>query len=114
MEILISFIVVFMVVYLFYLFFVILRKNKLSKIKQSSEALLIKKKYNLKLNKISDKKLANIIAFSNAFIIATTFIVIEFVSNFILKIMVSFVVLIVLILSIYILIGKYLKKKEGK
>lgn len=114
MEILISFIIVYVVVYLFYLFFVILRKSKLSRIKQSSEALLIKKKYNLKLNNITDKKLANIIAFSNAFIIAITFVIMEFVKNFILKIMIAFIVLIVLILSIYLSIGKYLKKKEGK
>ena len=114
MNILVAFVIVFLIVYLFYLFFIILRKKKVIKIKNASEVLLIKKKYKLKLDKISDKALANIIALSNAFIIAVTFCIIEFVDNYILKIMVAFVVLIILILVIYTTIGKILKKKEGK
>lgn len=113
MKILVSFGIVFIIVYLFYLFFIVLRKNKLKKIKQSKEALLVKKRFNLKLNKISDEKLANMIALINSFIIGVTFIIIEFIDNFILKIMVSFVVLTILILVLYMLLGKYLKRKEG-
>ncbi len=114
MHILISFIVVFLITYLFYLFFVILRKNKVSKIKNCTESLFLKKRFKLKMDKISDKKLANIIAITNASIIATTFCIIEFVENYILKIMFIFVTLMVLIFAIYTIIGKILQKKEGK
>ncbi len=114
MDILISFIIVFLITYLFYLFFVILRKNKVIKIKNSTEALFLKKRFKLKLDKISDKKFANIIALTNAFIIGVTFCIIEFVDNYILKIMFIFVTLMILILVLYTIIGKILKKKEGK
>ena len=114
MDKIFSFVIVYIVVYLFYLFFVILRKNKLIKIKNGSEALLLKRKFKLKLDRISDKHFANIIALINGFIIATTFVVIEFFNNYIIKIMVAFVVLTILILIIYLGFGKYLKKKEGK
>ena len=111
MDKLVSFIIVYLVVYLFYFFFVILRKNKVIKIKNGSEAMLLKKKFKLKLDKVSDKEFTNIIALTNGFIIATTFVVIEFVNNYILKILVAFIVLIFLILIIYLILGKYLRKK---
>ena len=113
MEILIWFGIVFCVIYLFYFIFVICRKKKLSKIKQSTEILFLKKKFKLNLNHISDKKLANIVAISNSFIISITFTVVELFDNIIIKLMVAFVMLIILILIIYGLLGKILKKKEG-
>jgi len=70
------------------------------------------KVYNLNKEKLKTKKLAHLIALSNAFIIATTFIIISFVKNFILMMLLAFVVLIPLQLGVYHIIGKYLKRSE--
>ena len=45
MDKLIWFVVVFLLIYLFYLFFVILRKKKLSKFKSGVEVTILEKKY---------------------------------------------------------------------
>lgn len=114
MELVLSFFIVFVVVYLFYFLFVIFKKKKISNIKNSTEALFLQKRYKINYDKINIKVLANLVALTNSFIIATTFVIIEFIDNIILKLMVAFVVLIILILGMYSLLGKYLKKKEGK
>ncbi len=113
MDKLIWFVVVFLIIYLFYFIFVICRKKKLEKVKQSTEILFLKKKFKLKLDKINVKFLAYGVALTNAFIIATTFTVVELFDNIIIKLMVAFVLLIILILTVYSIFGKILKKKEG-
>ena len=113
MEKLIWFIVVFIIVYLFYLFFVICRKKKLEKIKNSTEILFLQKKFKLKLTKINNNFLAHGVALTNAFIIAVTFTIVELFNNIIIKLMIAFVTLIILILIVYTIFGKILKKKEG-
>lgn len=114
MESLIWFCLVFFIVYFVYFILVICRKKKLQKVKQSTEILFLQKRFKLNLEKINVKFLAHSIAIINAFIIAVTFVVVELFDNIIIKLMVAFVVLIVLILIIYSLFGRLLKKKEGK
>lgn len=113
MDKLIWFFVVFLIIYLFYFIFVICNKKKLGKVKKSTEILFLKKKFKLKLDKMNDKFLAHGVALTNAFIIASTFTVVELFENIIIKLMVAFVMLIILILTIYSIFGKILKKKEG-
>lgn len=111
MDKLIWFIIVFVLVYLFYLFFVILRKKKLNKFRSGVEVTILEKKFKVDINKIGIKKLAHIVALTNALIIAVTFVTIEFFDNIIIKLMVSFVMLMVLIFICYNIIGKILRKK---
>lgn len=114
MKFLIIFLISFLVVYLAYLLTVILNKKKLEKFKDSNQVLIFVKKYNLKITDSNVKALAHLVALSNAFIIALAITLVELVGNFILKILVAFIVIIPLILIIYSLIGKYMKKKESK
>lgn len=111
MDKLIWFIVVFLVIYLFYLFFVILRKKKIAKFRKGVEVSILEKKYKVDIDKIGIKKIAHIVSFTNALIIATTFVIIDFFDNIIIKLMLSFVVLMILIFMSYSLIGKILRKK---
>lgn len=114
MEKLIWFLIVFIVIYFFYFIFIICRKKKLEKFKTSVEVQFMVKKFKLNLDKLNIKLLAHLIALSNALIISITFTIVEFFDNIILKLMVAFVTLIFLILVIYSILGKILKKKEGK
>lgn len=114
MKFLIIFVVSFLVVYLLYLITVISNKKKLEKFKKSNQVLIFVQKYKLKITDSNVKELAQLVALSNAFIIATSITIVELVSNFILKILVAFLVIVPLILIIYNLVGKHMLKKESK
>lgn len=114
MKYVVMFVVSFLVVYLAYLFTVILNNKKLNKFKTSNQALYFVKRYNVKVNDNNAKLLANLIALSNAFIISTTLVIIELVSNYILKVLVAFVVIIPLILVLYHIVGLVMLKRGNK
>lgn len=114
MKFIIIFLASFIVVYLAYLITVILNKKKLSKFKTSNQVLLLVKKYGVKITDSNIKNVAYLVAFSNSFIIATAITIVELVNNFVLKILIAFLVIVPLILTAYSLMGKYLQKKECK
>ena len=109
-----AFLITFIIIYLLYLFTVILNKKKKNKIFNTNQARLIIDPNKLDVNKIDRNKFVQVISLSNSFIVALTFACSEFFSNYFIKLIVSFLLLIVLILIIYRLIGFIYKKKEGK
>lgn len=114
MDYVILFIVTFLVVYLLYLFTVILSKKKLNKFKTSNQVMFFIKKYQIKVDENNVKFLAHSIAIANALIISIAIIAVELVSNFILKVLVAFIIIIPLILILYHLIGKIMLKRGNK
>ena len=113
MESIFIFIGTFIVVYLIYLVTVVLQKRKMEKYKKSSQIMFFVKKYNLDFNVIPVNKFANILSLANSFIMALTLTLADLVDNFLLKMLVALIIMIPLMLFIYSLIGKYIKK-EGK
>lgn len=111
MKELILFFACFVLVYLFYLFFVILNKNKMSKFKENVYFNFLVKLYKLDTSRITLKAFAHIISLANSFIIATAFTLVCLVESFILKMLLAFAVLIPLQLVVYSLIGKLLQIK---
>lgn len=103
----------FIFVYLIYLCLVVFRKKKLTKYRTSTEVRYLEARYNVDIDKINLKLLANTMALANAFIIANTVTIISFIDNLIIKLMVGFVVLVPMILLVYHLLGKYYQKKYG-
>ena len=114
MKYVIIYLITFCVIYLLYFLLVVNRKKAINKFKNSMEVKYLMNKYSVNIDKVNIKKLANMVALSNSFIITTVFIVIIFIDNFILKLLVAFVILFPLIIIIYWLLGKILKKEEGK
>jgi len=108
------FVVVFVIIYLLYFFTVVLNNKKKSKIFETSQAKLITVPNKLDTNKIDKNIFAQVISISNSFIVAFTFLISEFFNNYIVKLLVCFVVLIILILIVYKIIGFVYKKKEGR
>lgn len=104
---------IFLFVYLCYLLLIILNKKKLNKyINKSRETNMIKMRYNLNYDKISHKLVANLFGLTNGFILGLTYVIMTLISNFILKLLLSLVFMTIIIIILYMLIGKYLKKKE--
>ena len=114
MKYIIMFVVSFLVVYLAYLMTVILNKKKLKKFETSNQALYFVKKYNVKISDKNVKLLANLVALSNAFIISITLVIIDLVPNYILKVLVAFVIIIPLILVLYHIVGLVMLKRGNK
>lgn len=113
MKELILYVITFMLSYLFYLIFVLKRKSVLKKFSAGKEISYLKLKYGIKVNDINFKSIANKVFLANSFILSTTVCVVCMFDNFFLELIIGVTTLIVLILSIYHLLGITLKKKQG-
>lgn len=113
MKYVMLFIIVFVVVFVLYFITVIGNKRKLAKFPKSNQALLLINRFKLNIDKNNVKEFAYKIAIANSTIIASAFVIIEFVNNFILKLLVAVLVMIPLIIFLYYLIAQSMKK-EGK
>ena len=113
MRELILYLIVFVMAYLFYIIFVLCRKNVLKKFPNGKEMTYLKYKYGVKVDDKNLKKMANIIFLANSFILSTTVFVVCLFNNFVLELIVGIITLIILILGVYHLIGSYYKKKQG-
>ncbi len=109
-----TFIFCFLIIYLLYLFIIVLRKKGLEKFKSSKQLEYFKIKFKLDIDKLNLKSFANTVALTNAFIIGATVAIVGIVDNFILKLMLAFIILMPSIYIIYNIIGSHYKKKEGK
>ena len=106
-------VIAFIIVYLVYLLLVVFNKRGSKKIKSGIESKFLSKVYKVNLNKISDRKFANMIAINNSIIISVTFYLTGiFFNKAIFQILLAFPILILLIIFLYSLTGRYLKKHE--
>lgn len=108
------FMILFVVIYLVYnfIFLSMLKKEKYTKI---SELGLLVRKFSLDKKKMSYKTCLNGVAIINSFIISFTIVLIDALPiSIIFKLGIAFLVMVVLILVLYTLYGKYLQKKWGK
>jgi len=108
----ISFVIVFLIIYLTYLFFIILRKSKLEKFKKNTYVNYLVRVNKLDFKKTNIKFLAHVVALTNAFIIALTFIIVSYIDNLILMLLFAFLALIPLQFGMYSIIGYFLKRRE--
>lgn len=115
MEQLVGLILAFIIVYIVYLILIVFNKKGRTKLRFGLESTFLLKVYKVKINKISDKKLANIIALSNSLIVSLTFYIIGFFfKKTIFQILLAFPILILLIIIIYSMIGRYYKRKYDR
>ena len=113
MRELILYLITFILAYLFYVIFVLCRKNVLKKFPNGKEMTYLKLKYGVTVNEKNLKKIANLIFLINSFILATTVYVVCLFDNLFLEIIVGLITLVILMLSIYHFIGMYYRKKQG-
>ena len=112
MKDLIFSLVIFVIIYLIYLITVIRKKKNLDKLMEGMEVTYLKKRYKLSLKKVNKKKIANVVALTNSFIVSITIFLVSFIENNILKLLVGFIILIPGIIITYHFIGIYLKRSE--
>lgn len=107
-----TFLVTFIIVYIIYFIVILVRSKGREKLKESSEAKFLKNRFQLNLDTIKPNVLGYIIAFANSLILALTLTFISLFDNYLFKMIIGFIILIILQLIIYTIIGKYLKQKE--
>lgn len=105
-------IVSFFLIYFLYLILIVFRKKSLRRFQNSTEVSFLVHRYHLNLKKIKMCSLAHTIAFTNAFVIASTIFIVSIVENLVVKILVAMGVMIPLIFVSYYFIGTYYQKKE--
>lgn len=115
-NILIEFVLFFVICYVLYLVFIVFRKNanKFKVNKPRVEEAYLMSKYNIDFKKFKKKeyrKFLHVISLTNSFILSLTLIIVNIIKSMFLKILLSIVVLIPLILISYMIIGKYYQKK---
>lgn len=106
--------ILFIVIYFVYnfIFESMLKKEKYTKI---SELGLLVRKFSLDKKKMNYKQCLNGVALINSFIISFTIVLIDALKISILfKLGIAFIIMVILILTLYYLYGIYLKKKWGK
>lgn len=112
MKELILYFITFVLIYLFYVIFVLNRKNVLKKFPDGKEMTYLKYKYNVKVNENNIKKIANSVFLANAFILSTTVYIVSLFDRFVLRILVGFITLVMLILVLYHFIGIHYKNRR--
>ena len=113
-EVLIDFLVIFVLVCLFYLLVLNRSKKDFNKLKPNDFIRMFVLKYNIDIEKINYNLMINLIAVINSFIIAITSAIIIKIEGFIWSLIVCFVLLFILVFVLFDLAGKYIKKTEKK
>lgn len=113
-EVLIDFLVIFVLVCLFYLLVLNRSKKDFNKLKPNDFIRMFVLKYNIDIEKINYNLMINLIAVINSFIIAITSAIIIKIEGFIWSLIACFVILFILVFVLFDIAGKYIKKTEKK
>lgn len=111
---LIYFLVAYALVFVVYAFIVNRKKKTYTDAKKLTEVDYIVNKFDLDKRKIKYNKLKWILNFINPFIIALTFIVVTNIKSLVLGIVIGFAIMLLLIYSVYEIVGRILKKRGEK
>ena len=109
---LLDFIIVFTVVYLLYVLFFNKKRRNYKTLKKNDEVKLFIDRYNLDMKKIEYKKVLQVVTIINTFILSFTTVLIVRIKGFMISLLIGFVVIMILIYSLYEIAGNYFKRKE--
>lgn len=105
-----TYLIFFIIIYLFYVIFVITRKKALEKFKTSTYVNYLVNVYKIKVEKINSRFLANMVSLTNAFILSTSLYVICNASG-VLQMILAVLFLFALMFFMYHILGLILKRK---
>ncbi len=107
-----DFFFLYLLVFIIYMVFINKRKKNYSKLKKNDELVLFVNRYNIDVEKVGFKKIKKYLALINSFIIAFSSTIIIHVEGLLLKVGVGFVIIMIMIYSLYEIVGRKLKKME--
>lgn len=110
----ISFVLSYIIFLLIYIFIINRKRKDLSNGKKQVEINYIINKAKLDMRKTKYNTLKWAVTLINPLIISITFIIVTNIESYIVGIIVGFITLLILVYSCYEILGRILKKKEGK
>ena len=113
-ELLMDFILMFLLVYILIAVFFNKKRKDYSKLKSNDYVKSFIVRYDLNMKKTSYRKVLNTLTIINSFILATGTTVILQIDNIVYKLLFTFILITLLIYSLYEIAGRYFKNKEKK
>ena len=107
-----DFVLLFLLFYLIYSVFLNKKRKEYSKLKKNDIIKVFIARYDLDMRKTDYKLVLKIVTIINSLIISFTATLVLHIENFWLKVAACFVVIFILIYSLFELAGRYLKNKE--
>lgn len=115
MGIFLEYIIAFVLVFIFFNIRSSKRQKKYDVVNLPIELLYLKKKYNITISKDNYDMMRGICVKVNAFIVSTDYIILMYLlNNWILRIVIGIILLILLIIICYGLLARYYLRKEGR
>ena len=103
---------IFLVIYIFYLIFGVLKRKKFNVDKIPVELRFLIKRYHLDMSKINYRSIMNMIGLASSFVISfTATFIFKFIKNELLMILIGGIMIIPLIFITFNFIGLYYRKK---
>lgn len=109
-----SFLIAYVIFLLIYIFIINRKRKDYKEGKKEAEISYIINKFKLDMRKTKYKTIKWAVTFINPLILAVTFIIVTNVESYILGILLGFIIMLLLVYSSYEILGRILKKKEGK
>ncbi len=105
-------IVIFTIVFLIYTIIFNRKRKTYKDLKKNDEIKLFIARYNLDMRKTEYKKVLKALTIVNSFILSFTTSIVIRIDGFIKSLLIGFLIIMVLIYSLYEITGKYFKRKE--
>ena len=114
MNIFLEYLIVFIIVLIINIFINSFNRKNLPKDTLTPELLYLKKINKINIKQINQDILSKLIIVINTFIITTIYIILMYLlNNWILRVIIGIILLILMIIICYGLLGRYYLKKEG-
>ena len=107
-----DFLLLFLMYYIVYSVFLNKKRRKYSDISKTDEIRYFILRYDLDMRKTKYEVVLKLVTLINSFILAFTTAIVINIEKIIWAILVGFAVIMILIYSLYEIVGRYLKKKE--
>lgn len=115
MAILLEYIIVFLAVFIIQYFIFSKDKKEENKKKKPAELLYLEKIYHINIKNIDTKKFSYTCSLLNTFIISNIYMILMYLlTDWVIRIVLGIILLILMMIICYGLLGRYYLKKEGK
>lgn len=114
MSIFYDFIFIFILLLIVYFTFINKNRKEYDKLPDNSTIKSFIIRYDLDMRKTNYKTLLNVLSITDSFILAFGAVVVINIKSRVLGILIAFAVVIILIYSLYEILGRYFKKKEDE
>lgn len=111
MELFIIYLIMYLIIFCLYILYFVI-KNKYKPDHKSIEVLYLESKYKIKVNKNNKRSIYVLISLINSLILVLSYAMFYISDNIFIQILSAFLTVIILVFSLYSLLGFFYKKKR--